>query len=157
MQKTGSTVGELLREARTKKGLTIKQVNEVTKMSPEVIRALEEDDHSSFASDTYLKGFLKTYATHLGLDANRLWGMISRREGEAADPGGTFWDIEETIREEKLKSPRIFRRFVLPVLIIVIVVLALLLIREHRKVRSLTTSENGHYVADGVITIAGDL
>jgi len=161
MEKTADTVGEILRKAREAKGQSIAQVHSATKISPEAIRALEENDITSFASEIYLKGFLRNYAAHLGLDGNRLWGMIAQRGGGDAESAGApeaaYWDIEENLREEKLTSPRIFRRFVLPALIILIVVLALLLVRENRKVKKLSTSANTHQVQDGVIPHAGNV
>ena len=127
---TGDTIGEILRNAREARDLSIEDVNRATKISVNVIRALEQDDMESFASETYLKGFLKNYAMYLGLDANKLWGMLSRQHGRVPDVSGTFWDIEEAVREEKLKSPRIVQRIVVPILVIVILVLGFLYIRE---------------------------
>ena len=127
---TGDTIGEILRNAREARDLSIEDVNRETKISVNVIRALEQDDMESFASETYLKGFLKNYAMYLGLDANKLWGMLSRQHGRVPDVSGTFWDIEEAVREEKLKSPRIVQRIVVPILVIVILVLGFLYIRE---------------------------
>ena len=92
-----------------------------------------------FPSDTYHKGFLKNYAAWLGLDGNRLWGQHTRRNEGSADAGGTFWDIEETVREERLGSPRLFRRLVLPIMLVAIVILVVLLVRANRKVKDLTT------------------
>lgn len=158
MERTGNTVGEILRKAREQKGLSVAQVHSGTKISPEVIRALEENDLASFASEIYLKGFLRNYATHLGIDGNRLWGMVKGGPGDSSEGGGdAYWDIERTVHEEKLRSPQIFVRFVLPALLILIAVLALLLARENRKVKRLTTDANTQQVNDGVIPNAGDV
>lgn len=149
-EQTGSTIGQVLRAEREKKKRTIEQAHEETKISINVLRALEEDDVTAFPSDTYHKGFLKNYAAWLGLDGNRLWGQHTRRSDGAADAGGTFWDIEETMREEKLGPPRLFRRLVLPILLIAIVVLVVLLIRANRRVKDLTTGSAAVQVEDVV-------
>ena len=78
MEHSGNTVGEILRKTREQKGYSIAEVHSATKMSPEVIRALEDDDLDSFAGEIYLKGFLRNYAAHLGLDGNRLWGLATK-------------------------------------------------------------------------------
>jgi cytoskeletal protein RodZ len=130
---TGDTVGEILKRTRESRNRTIEEVNRETKISVAVVRALEQDDLDSFSSETYLKGFLKNYAKYLGLDADQMWSMLSRQQGSVPDGKGTFWDIEESVREEKLKSPRIVQRIVIPLLIIVIVILAVLWVREKRK------------------------
>jgi len=130
---TGDTIGEILKRTRESRILTVEQVNRETKISVNVIRWLEQDDLDSFSSETYLKGFLKNYARYLELDPDQMWSMLSRQRGRAPDGKGTFWDIEEAVREEKLKSPRIMQRIVLPVLIVVIIVLTALFIHERRK------------------------
>ena len=127
---TGDTIGEILKRSREAKNLTIEAVNRETKISVAVIHALEQDDMDSFASETYLKGFLKNYAIFLNLDPNQMWNMLSRQRGTVPDGQGTFWDIEEAVREEKLKSPRIVQRIIVPLLIIVIVLLVFLYVRE---------------------------
>jgi cytoskeletal protein RodZ len=135
---TGDTIGEILKRTRDSRELTVEQVNRETKISVNVIRALEQDDLDSFSSETYLKGFLKNYARFLGLDPDQMWSMLSRQRGGVPDGKGTFWDIEESIREEKLKSPKIMQRIVMPILVIVIIVLVALVIHERGK-----QSDNG--------------
>jgi cytoskeletal protein RodZ len=127
---TGDTIGEILKRTRESRNLTVETVNRETKISVNVIRALEQDDLESFSSETYLKGFLKNYAKYLELEPDQLWSMLNRQKGSVPDGKGTFWDIEEAVREEKLKSPKIVQRIVVPILIIVIVVLTVLFIRE---------------------------
>jgi cytoskeletal protein RodZ len=135
---TGDTIGEILKRTRESKNLTIETVNRETKISVVMIRALEQDDLESFGSETYLKGFLRNYARYLGLDPDQLWSMLSRQRGDVPDGKGTFWDIEEAVREEKLSSPKIVQRIVIPILIVVIVVLSFLYIKARRD-RSVTT------------------
>lgn len=143
---TGDTIGEILKKAREARKLSIEDVNRETKISVNVIRALEQDDMESFASETYLKGFLKNYAIYLGLDANKLWGMLSRQHGKVPDVSGTFWDIEEAVREEKLKSPRIVQRIVIPLLVIVILVLGFLYVKERANRDAQAEDEHGSRV-----------
>jgi cytoskeletal protein RodZ len=146
-------VGETLRRAREAKKLTIEQVHDETKISVEVIESLEQEDFASFDSETYLRGFLRNYAAFLGLDASGLWSRLPRGDGEKRESAETFWDVEESVHEERLESSRVFRRFVLPVLILIIVVLSVLLVREHRKVKSLTTGA----LSRGAVTLVAEL
>ena len=148
LDQTGDTIGEILKRAREEKNLSIEDVNRATKISVNVINSLEQDDLDSFASDTYLKGFLKSYAAFLGLDPDKIWGTLNRKRGDVSTVKGTFWDIEEAVREEKIRSPRIFRRFVVPAILIMLVVLVVLLVRERRKVKQLTTGALTHYVIE---------
>ena len=61
-------VGKQLAKARHKRGLTIDEAAYATKLRPDKILALENDDYASFASNAYAKGFLKNYARYLEVD-----------------------------------------------------------------------------------------
>ena len=58
-QDSGITIGEMLRAARESQDRTLDGVNESTRLSVDVLRALEQDDFVAFESDVYLKGFLQ--------------------------------------------------------------------------------------------------
>jgi cytoskeletal protein RodZ len=128
----GKTVGEILRTAREARKLSVEQVNRETKISVQTVRSLEQDDFGSFPSETYLKGFVRTYAEFLGLDGNRLWAMIGARGAPAAGPGPA-WETESGLHEERLGPPRWIRSILIPVLLVVILVLVVLLVRERRR------------------------
>jgi len=61
------TFSEKLREARESKGLTLEELASSTKISLRVLRAVEAGDFEVLPQ-TYVRGFLKTYATEVGLD-----------------------------------------------------------------------------------------
>jgi cytoskeletal protein RodZ len=129
----GKTVGEILRTAREARKLSVEQVNRETKISVQTVRSLEQDDFGAFPSETYLKGFVRTYAEFLGLDGNRIWAMIGARSSAQTAGPGPSWETEGGLREERLGPPRWIRRFMLPALVIAVVVLVILLVREHKK------------------------
>jgi cytoskeletal protein RodZ len=132
-----SSVGELLRKKREKRMLTLEEVHRHTKISMEVLRSLEQDDVESFESETYLKGFLRSYAQFLKLDQDVVMMTLERQRGKARLGQGALWDIEETLKEEKLKSPKLLSRILVPLLIIIILILSILYIREHRAAKQL--------------------
>ncbi|MFA4981649.1 MAG: helix-turn-helix transcriptional regulator [Candidatus Omnitrophota bacterium] len=61
-------LGEKLKEAREKKGLTIEETQKHTHIHSSVIRALEEGRCDEMLTPTYVKSFLKKYSQYLGLD-----------------------------------------------------------------------------------------
>ena len=61
-------LGISLREARTRQGLDIPQAELATKIRGKYLRALEEEHFDVLPAETYVKGFLRTYADFLGLD-----------------------------------------------------------------------------------------
>jgi cytoskeleton protein RodZ len=71
-------IGTALREGRERKGLSVEEVEEKTKISPSVIVALEEGNKARFPHPVYAKGFVRSYALLLGLDATELCAHFSR-------------------------------------------------------------------------------
>jgi len=72
---TGSdkkTAGEILKETRESKGLPLTTVHEVTKIPMDVLKAIEEGYSVRTLSPFYLKGFIKMYAEHLGVDVSKV-------------------------------------------------------------------------------------
>jgi hypothetical protein len=61
-------IGNSLREARLRQGVEYSDAERVTKIRPKYLRALEEEQFDSLPAQTYVKGFLRTYAEFLGLD-----------------------------------------------------------------------------------------
>jgi hypothetical protein len=61
-------IGSSLREARERQGLDLATVERATKIRGKYIRALEDEQFELLPAQTYVKGFLRTYAEILGLD-----------------------------------------------------------------------------------------
>lgn len=61
-------IGNSLREARLRQRLDFRQVEQATKIRTRYLRALEEEDFEALPAETYVRGFLRTYAESLGLD-----------------------------------------------------------------------------------------
>ncbi len=66
------SVGEQLRKARLKQGLTIEEAAEATHIRSHYLQALETDDYKSMPSVAQGRGFLRLYANFLDLDARPL-------------------------------------------------------------------------------------
>ncbi len=61
-------IGSSLREARVRKGLDFADCETGTKIRAKYLRALEDERFDVLPAQTYVKGFLHTYAEFLGLD-----------------------------------------------------------------------------------------
>jgi transcriptional regulator with XRE-family HTH domain len=66
------TVGELLVIAREKKGVTLERAERDTKIRARHLAALENGDPTALPAAVYAKGFLRNYASYLGLDPDEL-------------------------------------------------------------------------------------
>jgi hypothetical protein len=61
-------IGNSLREARLRQGLDFPEIEQATKVRGKYLRALEEEQFDVLPAQTYVKGFLRSYADYLGLD-----------------------------------------------------------------------------------------
>jgi len=61
-------LGNSLREARLRQRLDFPQLEQETKIRSKYLRALEEEQFELLPAQTYVKGFLRSYAETLGLD-----------------------------------------------------------------------------------------
>ncbi|MCL5292251.1 MAG: helix-turn-helix domain-containing protein, partial [Actinobacteria bacterium] len=73
-----TTVGMILADVRRRRGLTVSDVERATKIRARFILAIEEDRFGAISGDVYARGFIKTYAEHLGLDPQPLIEQYTR-------------------------------------------------------------------------------
>jgi len=74
-------IGTSLREARLRKGLELPQIESATKIRGKYLLALEEEQFAQLPAQTYVKGFLRTYADYLGLDGQLYVDEFNSRYG----------------------------------------------------------------------------
>ncbi|HYY76988.1 MAG TPA: RodZ domain-containing protein [Gaiellaceae bacterium] len=79
-------IGNSLREARLRQGLELPRIETETKIRGKYLRALEEERFDVLPGDTYVKGFLRTYAEYLGLDGQLYLDEYNSRFTTAEEP-----------------------------------------------------------------------
>lgn len=95
-------IGTTLREARVRRKLTLQQVEEDTKIRVKYLQAMENEDFDIMPGSTYVKGFLRTYATYLGLDARIVLDEYGSRLGPR--------DVHQPFGGSSALRPRVHRR-----------------------------------------------
>ena len=73
-------IGDSLREARTRRGLTADDVQKGIRIRERYLTALEEERWEMLPGEAYTKGFLRTYAEFLGLDGQLYVDEYNSRE-----------------------------------------------------------------------------
>jgi cytoskeletal protein RodZ len=114
-------LGNSLREARVRQGLDYPQVELATKIRAKYIRALEDEVFELLPSETYVKGFLRSYAEYLGLDGQLYVDEYNSRYGSER------W-YEETPRRARVQHHRGLERKVVLVALAGIAALTALVI-----------------------------
>jgi cytoskeleton protein RodZ len=71
LPKTGTRVGQFgdkFRKAREKKGISLDDVSNVTKIGARMLQAIEEENFDQLPGGVFNKGFIRAYAKHLGIN-----------------------------------------------------------------------------------------
>jgi cytoskeletal protein RodZ len=79
-------IGNSLREARLRQGYELPRVEADTKIRAKYLRALEEERFEVLPGETYVKGFLRTYAEYLGLDGQLYLDEFNSRFTREEEP-----------------------------------------------------------------------
>src|SRR5216117_2933992 len=66
--RTSSGFGGALREARERRGVSLRQIANATKISASVLEALERNDISRLPGGIFGRAFVRSYAIEVGLD-----------------------------------------------------------------------------------------
>lgn len=78
-------LGDLLRNAREKKSLSLERVEADTRIRYKFLLALENEDYGALPAPAYVRGFLKTYAAYLGLDPQQVLALYDVAGGASGN------------------------------------------------------------------------
>lgn len=76
------TAGQILKEERVKKGISLEEVEKETRIRKKYLELLENNDFPGVGQATTVKGFIKNYADFLELPSSRLLAIFRRDFGE---------------------------------------------------------------------------
>src|SRR5438067_3521926 len=66
--RTPDDFGSMLRQARERRGVSVRQIASATKISVAALEALERNDISRLPGGIFSRAFVRSYATQIGLD-----------------------------------------------------------------------------------------
>ena len=79
------TMGQYLQHGRIEQEKTLDAVSESTCIHIATIKALEEDDYEKLPAEVFVRGFIKIYANHLNLDADKALSLFQPAPGPDTD------------------------------------------------------------------------
>ncbi|MBL8263870.1 MAG: helix-turn-helix domain-containing protein [Xanthomonadaceae bacterium] len=85
MPETVRGIGERLRQARVRAGITPAEAGAKLKMPTHVIEALEREDWSKIGAPVFVRGHLRSYAKLLGLPADAIAANVAVPAAKAAE------------------------------------------------------------------------
>jgi cytoskeletal protein RodZ len=116
------TVGEILLAGRERLAQTLEYMSQETKIPKQTLQYLETDNYEALPAKVYAKSFLRAYASALDLDIQYILNKYEVQTGQTHRSKGDHWEIETEIVEEKLRSPNLLRRYVIPAVILAAIV-----------------------------------
>ncbi|WP_028330124.1 helix-turn-helix domain-containing protein [Brachyspira alvinipulli] len=101
------TIGQILKNAREKKGLSIEELEASTHIVARFIKALENEEFDALPGEIYVKGFIKNLSDKLSLDAEMVLERYNlQRNG--ANSEQTLIKNQKNIK--KIKEPAIVNK-----------------------------------------------
>ena len=79
-------IGGRLRHARQQRGLSLHDVARATKLTLNVLQAIERNDFESLPRGIYRKAYLRTVAGEVGLQPGDIAAEFDRQFGPASPP-----------------------------------------------------------------------
>ena len=117
-----SDFGGKLRQARERRGISLRDIAATTKISVAALEALERNDTSKLPGGIFSRAFVRSYASEIGLDPDEtVREFLDRFQGEPAAPVVTTVTIPEAEREFERRRQMAARVFILAVIVMLIV------------------------------------
>lgn len=122
------TVGEILLAERERRGLSLEEVSQESRIALKNLEYLETDNFEALPAKVYVRGFLRTYSALLGLDVEYLLNKYEVQSGQTHKSKGDLWEIEAEVVEEKLGSLNVVKRILLPAIALVVLVIVVVVV-----------------------------
>jgi hypothetical protein len=79
LHETRTGIGTALRTARECRGISLEKASRDTRIHSQYLQALERESFQALRADVYVRGFLRSYSSYLGLDARKVITVYERR------------------------------------------------------------------------------
>ncbi|MGF7048812.1 cytoskeletal protein RodZ [Paenibacillus sp. DS2015] len=121
-----SELGQQLREARLEKGMSLDDVQEMTKIRKRYLEAIEAGDYKVLPGTFYVRAFIKTYAETVGLNPDELLEG-HKQDVSSLQPESTMEPVIQKRSSNKVPSERNVKwlstvlMWTFPILIVVVI------------------------------------
>lgn len=78
MQRSSVGLGPALRKARERRGVSLAEASRDTRIRAEFLQAIEDEEFDRLLGDVHVRGCLRSYATYLGVPADRVLQVYGR-------------------------------------------------------------------------------
>lgn len=94
------TIGDIFKEKRNEKKLSLEEVERATKIRHKFLTALENGEYDKLPQATFTRGFVKNYSEFLNLSTNEMLALYRREYDETQDKKLLPKGLSETMDNE---------------------------------------------------------
>lgn len=110
-------ISEILHDTRIERGLRLEDVERAIKIRKAFLIEIEKGEYQKLPSESYALGFVKNYASFLGINKEKAAALF-RREFEGQHKMPTFKSQDKRLRKKILLTPQVAFAFLIVVVII---------------------------------------
>ncbi len=112
-----SSLGSYLRSERELRQISLEEVAQTTRIPLRMLQRIEEDHLDELPGDVFARGFLKSYASTVGLDEDDILERYSRREEKVEE------DADAPAPLTAVTPPETGRRFGIAIALVILLIL----------------------------------
>ncbi|MDD2366955.1 MAG: DUF4115 domain-containing protein [Desulfuromonadaceae bacterium] len=124
---SATSPGAILRRCREFHEITLEEASETTKIGVTHLKALEEDRINDFANKAYLKGFLRIYATYLGLNSEDVARMYEKLFGITEDTSAQPYS---SISHQRMQPLFSLKKLVIPAFLLAVIIIIAIFFKQ---------------------------
>ena len=135
------SLGECFQKAREAKGLTLEEAAARTRILPQYLKAVEDNNYAKLPDEVFAKGFVRSYARLLGLDEATIIRQFDESGGEFYAKRNERESLKQKLEEEERRK-KVNRNIVIGVVSTALLILFVLMGRDRdRSEQKLTPPE----------------
>ena len=143
------SVGDVLRNKRLETNKTIEEISDYLRIKSQYLSALEENKFNNLPGSAYVIGFIKSYASYLGLDVNSIIIQYKQEIGAFSQSPQTSTEDENTL----IKDPVINSNHIIIASVIVLFSIIFISITSSKKVEDASVNAEENYANNVEISL----
>ena len=100
----GESLGENFQRAREAKGLTLEEAAARTRILPQYLKAVEDNNYAKLPDEVFAKGFVRSYARILGLDETTVIRQFDESGGQFYAKRNERESLKQKLEEEERRK-----------------------------------------------------
>lgn len=126
------SLGECFQKAREAKGLTLEEAAARTRILPQYLKAVEDNNYAKLPDEVFAKGFVRSYARILGLDEATIIRQFDESGGEFYAKRNERESLKQKLEEEERRK-KVNRNIVVGMVSAALLILFVLMGRDRDR------------------------